>query len=374
MLRSVYFPTICVSLFMCFIIVLGGCASGPAADSSGIPQKNVPEKQAEVIQPVVPDAEKTAPAATPKAERVKAQILFLRMDRPEGSVGPLPVGIDPAEIVRNIWIMDEGGGNAINITKNTANVICADWSPDKSKIVCDSVNGSTYGFPTCALYVMNADGSDMKKISPGGQSRHYPDWSPDGSKIVNCGYFTAQCPHPSSTPCKFFALYSSAQDGSVDQLLKLSPERPYDVLPRWLPDGKRIAFLRNESGYFGVYSGDINSGDSAKYNIESNLTYMPWFSLSTDATRIAFSHDFSKDYYHKGREIFVFDIGTGESLRLTNNDYCDDYPCFSPDGKQVLFASSGDTEATWGMFVIDIDGKNLKKIPSKYGDLPMKWK
>ena len=40
---------------------------------------------------------------------------------------------------------------------------------------------------------MNADGSNVNRISPGASSRHFPAWSPDGSKIANSNYFAALC-------------------------------------------------------------------------------------------------------------------------------------------------------------------------------------
>ena len=36
--------------------------------------------------------------------------------------------------------MDSDGSNAVNLTKGSANAESADWSPDKSKIVFDSVD------------------------------------------------------------------------------------------------------------------------------------------------------------------------------------------------------------------------------------------
>jgi Tol biopolymer transport system component len=268
--------------------------------------------------------------------------------------------------------MNIDGSNAINLTKGNANAMSADWSPDKSKIVFDAVDSYLAGLPVCHISTMNADGSNVSRISPGASSRHYPTWSPDGSKIANSKYFVAACNH--ATPCKYFQLFSTNQSGTEDGPAKFSNETGYQLLPRWFPDSKRIAYLDFETGFYEIHSGDIVTGDTIKYDVESNTAYMPWFALSPDGTRIVYSHDLSRDYMHSGRELFIFDITTGETIRLTNNDYADDNPCFSRDGKQIAFASFGNSEETSGMFIMDLDGKSVNKIPSKSGDMPMKWK
>ena len=76
----------------------------------------------------------------------------------------------------------------------------------------------------------------------------------------------------------------------------------------------------------------------------------------------------------RGGNYLFFNTTTGATAQLTNNDYADDNPCFSPDGKQIVFASFGDTKETSGMFTADINGKNLNQISSQYGDMPMEWK
>ncbi len=248
----------------------------------------------------------------------------------------------------------------------------ASWSPDKSEIVFDSVYSYLQGAPISSVNTMQADGSNVKTISPSGSSRHLPAWSPDGLKIANSKFFITQC---GDGQCSYFTLFTFNPDGSRDTQISFSPDRGYDLLPRWFPDGERIAFLRNETGFFHIYSGDIVKGTVTEYNIDQNPLYMPWFSLSPDAGGIVYSHDLSRDYYHAGREIFIFDIKSGREMQLTANNYPDDNPCFSPDGRQIIFASFGDTDETSGMFVMNADGSDLHRISSsQYGDMPMQWR
>ena len=343
----------------------------PQLSTVQVDNKTIPTKQDAEVTPDSSKVNRVDPVQVPAQN--PAQLLFLRIDSGRSALN-LYGKYDLTSVSRDIWVMDIDGRNAINLTKSSANAMSADWSPDKSKIVFDSVNSYLQGLPVCSINIMDADGSHIKQVSPGATSRHFPAWSPDGKKIANSKYFVTSCAR-SSIPCKYFTLFTFNQDGSEDGQITFAPSDSYQVLPRWFPDSKRIAFLDNETGFYEIWSGDITSNsDLTKYNIESNPTYMPWFSLSPDATKITYSHDSSRDYYHMGREIFIFDIVTGETTQLTKNDYADDNPCFSPDGKQIVFASFGDTEETSGMFIVDIDGTNIKQISSQYGDMPMKWR
>jgi len=315
----------------------------------------------------------TAPTAQ-KPAKMPLQILFLRIDNNRS--GPNMIGkYDLATVSRDIWVMDFDGSNVVNLTKGNENVMSADWSPDKSKIVFEAVDSYLEGFPVCHISTMNADGSNIKRISPGASSRHFPAWSPDGNLIANSKYYVGWVQSDGTPIDKTFELFIFNQNGAKDGRVVFSPHFGYELLPRWFPDSRHVAFLDKETGFYEIWSGDITKkGDLTKYSIDSNPAYMPWFSLSPDATQIAFSHDFSQDNYRTGRELFVFNTNTGETAQLTKNDYADDNPCFSPDGRQIVFGSFGDSEKTRGIFIGDINGTNFEQLSSQYGDIPMQWK
>jgi len=72
--------------------------------------------------------------------------------------------------------------NADGSTLNSLLAIVPDnylqWSPDGTKIVFErSQNG-------IAIYTMNADGSNQKRLSGDASHDTKPSWSPDGTKIV----------------------------------------------------------------------------------------------------------------------------------------------------------------------------------------------
>ena len=67
-------------------------------------------------------------------------------------------------------------------------------------------------------------------------------------------------------------------------------------------------------------------------------------------------------------ELYLIDANGNELKRLTNNEYYDNDPCFSPDGKQIVFRSRRPkVDELW---IMDENGNNLKQLTSYPTDDP----
>ncbi len=125
---------------------------------------------------------------------------------------------------RGIWIMDADGSNDHLIIPIWR---VPDWSPDGSKIAYKGI------------YVADTNGTNIELIHQGGG---HPAWSPDGSKIAFSAYAGGKVPH----------IWIMNADGS--NLKKLTEEG--GDRPCWSPDGSKIAYTNTKLGEIWVMNPD----------------------------------------------------------------------------------------------------------------------
>jgi dipeptidyl aminopeptidase/acylaminoacyl peptidase len=163
-----------------------------------------------------------------------------------------------------LWIMNPGGSGHRKLAPAHPGMR---WSPDGQKIffvgsgrIADS-----------HIYVMNADGSGLQRLltspAPGrcdGRARWNsgPAWSPDGRAIA----FTRSSCGPS-----YSEIYVMNADGSGQR--RLTPRGSdlrvglddQDRRPSWSPDGRRIAFVSERDGQAEIYV--MNPDGSGQRNL-----------------------------------------------------------------------------------------------------------
>ncbi len=142
-----------------------------------------------------------------------------------------------------IFILDIATGEMHPITANPyAGYLDKepDYSPDGEQIVfvrdrqLVEAGGSK---DLAALFVVNADGSGLRQLTPWEAAVGTPSWSPDGSTIVFRGGIVAP---PPSGPSHVFVI---GADGRGMRQLTFG-SKAMSFWPSWAPDGGRIIFTR----------------------------------------------------------------------------------------------------------------------------------
>jgi len=142
----------------------------------------------------------------------------------------------------HIWVMNADGTNARRLTRDPTIDVSPAWSPDGTHIVFTSDRAGTP-----QLYVMGADGSGVRRLTFQGNYNQTPDWSPRGDIIA----FTARDER------KVFDLFFASADRGVITRITQDQGRTNEE-PSFAPNGRLIVFRTDRAGFAQLVVSDVN--------------------------------------------------------------------------------------------------------------------
>lgn len=201
---------------------------------------------------------------------------------------------------RDIWRRAFEGGDPVNLTNHPADDTSPAWSPDGRRIAF----ASTRDAQRPDLYLMDADGRDVRRLTHNDYYESGLSWSPDGRLIVFTRYF----PRP-----------DLGEHAGTGEGVLIDPETG---------DETRLTEL-------GGYNGD--------------------FDFSPDGSRLAFHR------VADGRaEIWLVNADSSNPQPVTDT-YIDEYtPRWSPDGRWIAFVAGvgNDSLGTFDLWLMRPDGSD----------------
>jgi Tol biopolymer transport system component len=253
---------------------------------------------------------------------------------------------------RDIFVVDADGTGLTNLTQHAAYYDVPTWSPDSSQIAfVRSVDESPYSSSSESLFVVNADGSNLRRLTdpPLTVLAFRPSWSPDGTRIAVSGNRLDD----SDTG----GIYLVNADGTGTTLLTNG------LSPSWSPDGTRIAFLSDfGSDNGGTRLSVINADGTGLTQLERLHTNTHPPSWSPDSQQITVFH--APQGY--GQIYVVNADGSGiRAITDSGGSRNDLIPVWSPDGARIAFYAFGEDNQS-DVWVVHPDGSGLTAVS---GDL-----
>jgi Tol biopolymer transport system component len=137
------------------------------------------------------------------------------------------------ECNKQICIVDLNNSHQSELTHNGGST--PSWSPDGRQLAFATSDG---------VYRMNADGSELTRITNSLSIEGYPVWSPDGKQIIFVG--KPQAVFESEEPTGY-GLYLVTMDDLSYRRLTREQDVEVTTKPVWSPDGTVIAFAARPS-------------------------------------------------------------------------------------------------------------------------------
>lgn len=251
----------------------------------------------------------------------------------------------------DIYAVRADGKKLTNLTKHPAQDTMPIWSPDGRFIAFASDRDKDAGLTE--IYVMDADGSDVIRITRSGASGYasHPAWSPDGNSIAYL-FHSSKDAQPT--------LNITNPTGTREGLLIKA--NSYFGAPVWSPNSKLIGIMTDvEDGCeLLVFNADgTNPRGMARFTrrtFENNpemaagVCHFVW---SLDSNAIIYSAP-----QGDANDIFMVDF-EGQIRNLTNSSADDLMPAFSPDGRQIVFTSF---RLGYNLYRMNLNGSGLTPL------------
>jgi len=252
-----------------------------------------------------------------------------------------------AHRIKRLAIMDQDGANHRFLTNGQSIVLTPRFAPNQQSIVYMSYLGNRP-----SIYVYDIGSGKQRLVVQNASLTFAPRFSPDGRYIL---FSMAQNGNTD--------IYRVSSQGGAPQRLTDSPG--IDTGGSYSPDGSRIVFESDRSGGQQIYVMNADGSNQHRISFGGGRYATPVWSPRGDLiafTRIAGS----------------FRIGTmspsGGGEKLLTNQWQDEGPSWSPNGRVITFYRSGrGSSGKADLWMVDLTGRVERKIPTPLDGSDPAW-
>ncbi len=243
-------------------------------------------------------------------------------------------------------------------------------------------------------YVMNVDGSGMRRISNGlGRTTCGFFYDQDRRVLYSSTFGHApECPAPPDRsrgyvwPLGHLEIYSARADGT--DLRQLTGNGAYNAEATLSYDGRRIIFTSTKDGDIDLYTMNPDGSDVRRITDRIGYDGGAWFSPDgkqivwraaypqTAADTADYLELLARRLVRPARvEVWVADADGRNPRQVTSLGGANFAPMFTPDGRRIIFSSNfrNPRSGEFDLYLINIDGSGLEQVTTQpdFDSFPM---
>jgi Tol biopolymer transport system component len=260
----------------------------------------------------------------------------------------------------DIHVLDLKTRQTRNLTNSPGGDYRPGWSPDGRRLAFSSDRGTKLQrskgnweqVQEASVYVVDADGRNLRKLSSEGQLAGSPKWSPDGARVVFYELDAADTYRARGLGAQAsVASRIVSVDVSTGARVEHASGPGLKLSPQFL-DANRIGYL-------------AKSGTTAALTFSSGEK-----GIVGDIGNPSWSHDGRRVVYHSG-QISTIPAPRTPGQLLSGRDarydllFASGFPSVSPDGRQIVVSERtgrGNPDDRTSLVVWNVDGTNPRRI------------
>jgi TolB protein len=243
---------------------------------------------------------------------------------------------------KEIWAMDYDGSNQRQITRFNSIALSPRISPDGSRIAFSAITKTGW-----EIMMFSLDLNRLVSFPHFGGTNESPAWSGDGMRIA----------FSSSRSGQSQIWQADASGGNVK---RLTASNGLDVSPVWnRKTNGQIAFVSDRAtGLPQIYTMEADGTNQQRMTDQGYAVSPNW---SPNGQFLAFAWIRKYGPGEPGSsDLYLMDIASKQWVQMTHDGGHNDFPCWSPDGRHIVFQSnrSGSLQI-WTMLA---DGSKVQQL------------